>query len=198
MVAERMMHIAGIMDNDVVDCDDGVCVSLWVSGCSHHCFNCQNKDLWDYEYGQFVPRKDVMDKLIDAIRANGMLRNFSILGGEPLDPKNIANVMHVINRIRQVFGNKIKIYLWTGYTIEYLKKEASCYTGFKSAFDTDDDKDKNYPRCISKILKKIDVLIDGPYKEELRDTSLLLRGSSNQRVLLKKHQYGTRRRQMKK
>jgi anaerobic ribonucleoside-triphosphate reductase activating protein len=193
--SSRMMHIAGIMENDVVDCDDGVCVSLWVSGCSHHCFNCQNKDLWNYEYGQFVPRKDVMDKLIDAIRANGMLRNLSILGGEPLDPKNIANVMHVINRIRQVFGNKIKIYLWTGYTIEYLKKEASKFTGFKSAFNTNDE---SYPRCVSRILKKIDVLIDGPYKEELRDTSLLLRGSSNQRVLLKKHQYGTRKRQMKK
>jgi len=185
--SSRMMHIAGIMENDVVDCDEGVCVSLWVSGCCHKCRGCHNHELWDYEYGQFVPRKDVMDKLIDAIRANGMLRNFSILGGEPLDPKNIANVMHVINRIRQVFGNKIKIYLWTGYTIEYLKKEASYMVGGES-----------YSYCISKILKKIDVLIDGPYREELRDTSLLLRGSSNQRVLLKKHQYGTRRRQMKK
>ena len=193
--SSRMMHIAGIMENDVVDCDDGVCVSLWVSGCCHKCQGCHNHELWDYEYGQFVPRKDVMDKLIDAIRANGMLRNFSILGGEPLDPKNIVNVMHVINRIRQVFGNKIKIYLWTGYTIEYLKKEASKFTGFKSAFNTNDE---SYPRCVSRILKKIDVLIDGPYREELRDTSLLLRGSSNQRVLLKKHQYGTRKRQMKK
>lgn len=159
------------------------------------CKGCHNEKLWDFEGGILVPRKDVMDKLIDAIRANGMLRNLSILGGEPLDPKNIANVMHVINRIRQVFGNKIKIYLWTGYTIEYLKKEASNFTGHESSLITDDE---SYSRCVSKILKKIDVLIDGPYREELRDTSLLLRGSSNQRVLLKKHQYGTRKRQMKK
>ena len=181
------MRIAGIIENDIVDCDEGVCTSLWVQGCKKKCKGCHNEKLWDFDGGILVPRKDVMDKLIDAIRANGMLRNFSILGGEPLDPKNIANVMHVINRIRQVFGNKIKIYLWTGYTIEYLKKEASYMIGGES-----------YSYCISKILKKIDVLIDGPYKEELRDTSLLLRGSSNQRVLLKKHQYGTRRRQMKK
>lgn len=186
MVGRNLMQIAGIMENDVVDCDEGVCVSLWVSGCCHKCPGCHNHELWDYNYGQAVPRRVVMEKLIDAIYANGMLRNFSILGGEPLDPKNIANVMHVINRIRSVFGNKIKIYLWTGYTIEHLKKEASYMVGGES-----------YSYCISKILKKIDVLIDGPYKEELRDTSLLLRGSSNQRVLLKKHQYGTRRRQMK-
>lgn len=182
----RLMNVAGILENDIVDCDEGMCVSLWVSGCSHKCFNCHNPELWDYNYGKKLHRKEVGDKLIEAIRANGMLRNLSILGGEPLDPKNIANVMHVINRIRNVFGNKIKIYLWTGYTIEYLKKEASCLIGGEC-----------FSYCVSKILRAIDVLIDGPYIDELRDTSLKLRGSSNQRVLLKKHQYGTRKRQMK-
>lgn len=175
------MQIAGIIENDVVDSINGICVSLWVSGCSHHCKGCHNEPLWDYHYGEDIPRKEVMEKIIDAIRANGLKRNFSVLGGEPLDPINIEDVMHVINRIRSVFKNEITIYLWTGYTIEYLKEKAS--------------KLDEYGKCVNKILKTIDILIEGPFIEELKSPTLKLRGSSNQRILLKKHQYGTEQRQ---
>ena len=178
------MQIAGIIDNDIVDCDDGFCVSLWVSGCSHHCKGCHNPQLWEYDYGKNIPRKEVMETLIDKIRANGVLRNFSVLGGEPLDPENIKDVMHVINRIRGVFKNKIKIYLWTGYKIEDLKYRSQKLDSFGG--------------YIHRILKTVDVVIDGPFIEELRDTSLKLRGSSNQRILYKRHQYGTKPRQLKR
>lgn len=175
------MQIAGIIDNDVVDSINGICVSLWVSGCPLHCKGCHNPQLWDFNYGENVPRKEVMEKLIDMIRANGLKRNFSVLGGEPLAPENIEDVMHVINRIRSVFKNEITIYLWTGYTIEVLKEKAS--------------KLDEYGKCVNKILKTIDVLIEGPYVEELKSPTLRLRGSSNQRILLKRHQYGTRPKQ---
>lgn len=173
------MQIAGIIEDDIVDCDDGICVSLWVSGCHFHCKGCQNEQLWDYNYGEDIPRKVVMEKIIDAIRKNGLERNFSILGGEPLDEENIRDVSAVICRIRQVFP-KIKIYLWTGYTIEELRKIREKLSG-------------GVPLYLNRILKRIDVLIDGPFIEELKDTNLKLKGSSNQRILYKKVNYNTRK-----
>lgn len=176
------MKVANIIENDIVDCDDGICVSLWVSGCSHHCKGCHNQELWNYDYGEEIPRKIVKEKIIEAIRKNGVERNFSILGGEPLDDKNIENVSSIICRIRQEFP-KIKIYLWTGYTIEEIKKERNLLKTGR-------------PVYLTRILRRVDAIIDGPYIEELRDPNLKLRGSSNQRILLKRHQYGTGKRQL--
>ena len=153
----------------------GVRVSIFFQGCHFHCKGCFNSETWDFNGGKEF-NEEIINHILDLCN-NEVIGGLSILGGEPLDPKNIANVMHVINRIRNVFGNKIKIYLWTGYTIEYLKKEASYLIGGEC-----------FSYCVSKILRTIDVLIDGPYIDKLRDTSLKLRGSSNQRVLLKKHQ----------
>lgn len=163
------MRIAGIIENDIVDCDDGFCVSLWTVGCPHHCKGCHNQILWDRNAGEEFPREEIANKVINLIDKNGVLRHLSILGGEPLVEYNVEDVFYVINRVRETFGDKIKIYLWTGYTYEYL---------------LDSSKHSNkYNSYVNKILQKIDVLIDGLYIEELRDVSLKLRGSSNQRVL---------------
>jgi len=155
------MRIAGIIDDDIVDSDDGVAVSLWTVGCPHHCKGCHNQNLWDYDAGQDIPIKMVIDELKEKINKNGVMRNLSILGGEPLDPQNVKDVDKVLKEIRATYPN-IKIYLWTGYTFEELEKRED----------------------VRGALRNVDVLIEGRFVEELRQ-DLPLRGSSNQRVYVR-------------
>lgn len=154
------MRIAGIIEDDIVDCDDGIAVSLWTVGCPHHCKGCHNQNLWDYDAGQDIPIKTVINKIKEKINKNGIMRNFSVLGGEPLDPQNIKDVDEVLKEVRAAYPN-IKIYLWTGYTFEELSEREDAQN----------------------VLKNVDVLIEGRYIEELR-ADLPLRGSSNQRVYI--------------
>lgn len=154
------MRIAGIIENDIVDCDDGIAVSLWTVGCPHHCKGCHNQNLWDYDAGQDIPIKTVINEIKEKINKNGIMRNFSVLGGEPLDSQNIKDVDEVLKEVRAAYPN-IKIYLWTGYTFEELSEREDAQN----------------------VLKNVDVLIEGRYIEELR-ADLPLRGSSNQRVYI--------------
>ena len=154
------MKYAGLMENDIVD-GEGICVSLWVQGCPHHCPGCHNPETWDFNGGYEVP-DDIRGKIVKAISANDITRNFSILGGEPLCEENLDFVLNIITSVRTAYPN-IKIYIWTGYTFEELIKQQN-------------------PKVLT-ILKQINYLIDGPYKEELRDTTLPLRGSSNQNII---------------
>jgi anaerobic ribonucleoside-triphosphate reductase activating protein len=152
------MRIAGIIDDDIVDSDDGIAVSLWTVGCPHHCKGCHNQNLWDYDAGQDIPIKTVINEIKEKINKNGVMRNFSVLGGEPLDPQNVKDVLTVLKEIRAAYPN-IKIYLWTGYTLEELQE--------RKEFD--------------EVLKYVDILIEGRFVEDLKQ-NLPLRGSSNQRV----------------
>lgn len=153
------MRIADIKENDTAN-GKGICVSLWVQGCSHHCFNCHNPETWDYDGGATVEVDELIDILITMMNRNKIKRNLSILGGEPLDPKNISDVIKIINSIKEIFPDR-KIFLWTGY--EYDKLSPS----------------------IKMMLKNVDVIIDGAYEDDKRDVTLELRGSTNQRVLYK-------------
>ena len=151
---------AAIKANDIVDIDEGICVSFWTQGCPHRCKGCHNPETWDFNGGiEFT--EETMQELIKLISANGIHREFSILGGEPLCPQNILLVSSIVARVKKEYPN-IRIFLWTGYTLEYLLKS----------------KDAN----MQYLLKEIDVLIDGPYIEAQRDIRLPLRGSANQRV----------------
>lgn len=154
------MKYYGYMPNDFIN-GENISVSLWTAGCPHRCKGCHNSEMWDYENGYEVPI-DIKGQLIKAISANGLVRNFSILGGEPLSEKNRDFILTIVQAIRTAYPS-IKIFLWTGYTIEELK-------------NIEDKK-------INSILENIDVLIDGKYDESLRDVTLELRGSSNQRIL---------------
>ena len=158
------MRYAGLIKNDIVDCDDGICVSLWLQGCPHRCKGCHNPETWDFNGGIEIPIEELTKEIIKSINENGVERNFSVLGGEPLAPKNICNTANIISNVRKKFPN-IKIYLWTGYLFDKLE-----YDGDNKI-------------ALKQIKKDVDIVIDGPYKEELRDTRLLLRGSSNQRIL---------------
>lgn len=154
------MKYAGLMQNDFAD-GKGVCVSLWTQGCPHKCFHCQNPQTWDFNGGYEVPN-DLRGTIIKAISANGIQRNFSILGGQPLCDQNLDFVLNIIQAVRVAYPNII-IYIWSGYTFEEL-------------LERKDDR-------IKEILKNANFLIDGRYVDELRDVTLPLRGSSNQRII---------------
>lgn len=155
-----MQRYAGLMTNDFAN-GTGVCVSFWTQGCPHHCKGCQNPETWDFEGGLELST-DIRGQIIKAICANGITRNFSVLGGEPLCSQNIEEVDQIITSVRAAFP-QIKIFVWTGYTLEELQKEKNEH--------------------IINILSKIDILIDGKYEEKQRDITLELRGSKNQRIL---------------
>lgn len=156
------MRYAGLMKNDIAD-GVGICVSFWTQGCPFHCKGCHNPQTWDFDGGEDLP-KDILDQIDAAITANGIQRNFSVLGGEPFCDKNIALTFIIIDHVRRKFPD-ITIYVWTGYTLEELLRINNNY--------------------IKPILGLINVLIDGPYIEEQRDITLPLRGSRNQNVLYK-------------
>ena len=156
------MRIAKIKYNDTVD-GEGICVSLWTQGCSHHCEGCHNPETWDENGGYEISLEDLKKTIIEAIPANGIKRNFSILGGEPFSPNNIDNTAKILEEVRKAYPD-IKIFVWTGYKLEQLLK----------LYDN-----------MNKILSNIDVLIDGPFILKQRDITLKLRGSDNQRILYK-------------
>lgn len=157
------MRYNTIITNDVTN-GEGVCVSFFVQGCPHHCSGCFNPETWDFNGGKLY-NENVKWQIIKAISANGIERNFSILGGEPLAPQNIKMVEEIVTAVRIAYPN-IKIFLWTGYNFENLD------------FDN-----KNYDN----ILSNIDVIIDGKFIEEQKDLSLKLRGSSNQNIWIKEN-----------
>lgn len=150
------MKYASLKYNDIVD-GEGICVSLWTQGCPFHCEGCHNPETWDVNGGIEVPT-DIKGRIVKAISTNNIKRNFSILGGEPLAPWNLQFVEEIVTAVRAAYPH-IKIFLWTGYTLEALK-----------------EKNDNH---INSILDKIDVLIDGPFVLSQRDITLPLRGSSN-------------------
>lgn len=159
-----MERYFGYMPNDFIN-GEGVSVSLWTAGCPHRCPGCHNSEMWDYEKGTPVPM-DIKGQIIKAIGANNFTRNLSILGGEPLASYNIDFVNNIIHAVKSAYP-KVKIYLWTGNTIEKLQIE------------------KSTNNKLNEILDNIDVLIDGPFIQKKRDITLKLRGSTNQRILYK-------------
>lgn len=154
------VRYAGLIENDIVD-GKGFSVSFWTQYCPHKCKGCHNPETWSKDGGILIDYNSLLNKIIKAINANGIIRNFSVLGGEPLCPENINLVNNLIKDIKTTYP-QILIYCWTGYTIEELT-----------------DNFENIPE----VLNNIDVLIDGRFILEKRDVSLHLRGSSNQRVI---------------
>lgn len=154
------VKFAAINKNDFIN-GEGVCVSLWVQGCPHHCKGCHNPEQWDFNGGNEIDIDILINEILIAIEANGIQRNFSILGGEPMAQRNISNTLYILKQVKKHFPN-IKTYVWTGYTIEEL---LSLYN--------------------KEILQNIDTLIDGRFILAERDITLKLRGSKNQRILYK-------------
>ncbi len=156
------MRYAGLIENDIVDSDDGICVSLWMQGCPHHCKGCHNPETWDFNGGKELT-EDIINDLIKSIKANDVNRNLCIMGGEPLCEQNLPVTEYVITRVKEVYP-EIKVYVWTGYTMEELDQKV-------------DDELLKY------VLYDINCIIDGRFIFEKRDITLPMRGSSNQRII---------------
>ena len=138
---------------DIAD-GPGVRVSIFVQGCEFHCKNCFNAETWDFSKGKEYT-DEVIDRVIELANEE-YVQGLSILGGEPLHDKNIEGVTKLAKKFRETYPKK-DIWLWSGFLFE-------------------DKKDKE-------IMKYLDVMVDGQYKDELHDFRLKYCGSSNQRVI---------------
>ena len=154
------MRYADIIKNDIMAAP-GISLSVYLQGCPHHCPGCHNPETWDFEGGKEFTY-DTLTEIFEGIKANGLERSLSILGGEPLCPENQFLTNMIISEVRKRYPD-IKIYVWTGYLYEELLKNSS--------------------KLLEQILASIDVLIDGPFIESERDITLPLRGSRNQKII---------------
>lgn len=133
----------------------GVRTSIFVTGCTHNCFNCFNKDYQDFDYGNDWTEKETKT-VIDNLN-NDHIAGLSILGGEPM--QNSKDLTEIVKEIKK-HSNK-SIWLWSGYTYEQIINNKDMFS----------------------LLKEIDVLVDGRFVEKLKDLTLKFRGSSNQRLI---------------
>ena len=156
------MNYATIKRHDVAN-GPGVRVSLFVSGCTHHCKGCFNAEAWDFSYGQpFTAETE--EELIRALSPD-YIRGLSLLGGEPFEPCNQVVLAPFLERIRKTFPEKT-VWCYSGYTLEQMREHR-----LGDAAVTD------------RMLACIDILVDGEFVEEKKDLNLRFRGSSNQRIL---------------
>ncbi len=147
------MHYNKIRKMDISN-GPGVRVSIFMQGCEFHCKNCFNPETWDFKKG-----KEFTDQTISRVlelSSKDHIAGLSILGGEPMHPENIEGTLKLAKAFKEKYPNKT-IWVWSGFLFEKLKKE--------------------------EVLKYINVLVDGQYKDELHDFRLKYRGSSNQRVI---------------
>lgn len=154
------MRYAGIIYDDFAAAP-GVSLSFFTQGCSHHCKGCHNPETWDFN-GGYKLTADVFCKILEGLTANGIQRNLCIMGGEPLNLQN-REITYYLIKLTKEFRPETKIYIWTGFHYESLQNFG----------DT----------IINEILQSADFLIDGPYIEKLRDVTLKMRGSTNQRII---------------
>lgn len=157
------MNYGEIKNFDIAN-GEGVRVSLFVSGCTHHCKNCFNKETWSFDYGEPFTG-EVEDKIIAEL-APSYINGLSLLGGEPFEPQNQQGLIPLLRRVKTELPDKN---IW-------------CYTGY--LFDKD-LLGESRARCeyTDEMLSYIDVLVDGEFVQELYSITLQFRGSSNQRII---------------
>ena len=153
------MRYAKLKLNDVANAP-GIAVSFYTQGCPHHCPGCFNSETWDFNGGKEFSY-DILEQIITGLTANGVKRSLCILGGEPLCPENEFLTLLVIKTVKERLPST-PVYIWTGYRYEELAHLGG---------------------HVGQILNMTDFLIDGPYVESLRDITLEMRGSSNQRII---------------
>lgn len=153
---------------EIKKCDiangEGVRVSLFVSGCTHHCPGCFNQDTWVFDYGKEYTQ-ETEDEILKAL-SPGYINGLSLLGGEPFEPQNQEVLVRLLRKVKE----------------QYPEKNIWCYSGY--LFDKE-LLSESRARCeyTDEMLSMLDVLVDGRFVEALKDIRLVFRGSSNQRVI---------------
>lgn len=157
------MHYGNIKNCDIAN-GIGVRVTLFVSGCTNRCPHCFQPETWDFCYGQpFTAETETeLLKMLEPSYIDGL----TLLGGEPFEPENQRALLPFVKRVRERLPHKT-IWAYSGFTLDEMKTDGS------------------HPRCevTDELLAQLDVLVDGRFVEELKDISLLFRGSSNQRLI---------------
>lgn len=152
------LRILGTYKETVVD-GEGLRYSIYFAGCTHACKGCHNKESWCPDNGTLIT-EEYLDKIINEINSNPLLDGITLSGGDPL--YNPEEMLEVVKYLKE--KTKINIWLYTGYTIEELRKDNKRMA----------------------VLEYIDTLVDGKFVQELYDPLLKFRGSSNQRIIRKK------------
>ena len=157
------MNYSGIIGSDIAN-GEGVRVSLFVSGCTHCCKGCFNPETWSFAAGE--PFTEHTQDFIIGELSKEWIQGLSLLGGEPMEPENQFALVPFLRRV----------------DAELPEKDVWCYTG--CVLETDLLSETRWRTEVTdEMLSYIDVLVDGPFIEELKDVSLKFRGSSNQRIL---------------
>ena len=158
------MNYAEIKNLDIAN-GPGLRVSLFVSGCTHHCKGCFNPESWDFNYGQ--PFTEATEAELLSLLENEYIRGLSLLGGEPFEPANQAVLAPFLQRVKAKFPYK-DVWCYSGYNFEQ-----DMLTGNLGPWE-----------ITEQMLNCIDVLVDGEFVIELKNPNLRFRGSANQRVIL--------------
>ena len=156
-------HYGNIKKNDIAN-GKGVRVTLFVSGCTNHCKNCFQPETWNFDYGKPYT-KETEDEVIDALKPSH-ISGLTLLGGEPFEPENQRELVKLLRRVREELPEK-NIWSFTGFVLDQDLLDG----GRKHCEVTDE------------MLSLLDVLVDGPFKEEEKDITLAFRGSRNQRLI---------------
>lgn len=157
------MNYADIKQIDVAN-GPGIRVSLFVSGCTHHCKGCFNQETWDFQFGQLFGEKEI-DTIIEYMAPNH-IKGLSILGGEPFEYTNQQGVLPLLRKVKEVYPNK-DIWCWSGYLFDK---------------DIRDNMMVKWPET-RELISYIDFLVDGEFEIDMKNLSLRFRGSSNQRII---------------
>ena len=157
------MNYANIKDCDIAN-GPGVRVTLFVSGCTHRCKGCFNREAWDFDYGEPFTQ-DTIDRILEMLKPS-YVKGLTLLGGEPFEPQNQGPIVELLRQIKAIYPQK-SIWAFSGYL-----------------FDRDILSGKLGDWEITKeYLSYLDVLVDGPFVEAKKDLMLRFRGSSNQRLI---------------
>ena len=157
------MNYGEIKKTDISN-GEGVRVSLFVSGCTHHCRGCFNRETWDFAYGE--PFTAATQQEIIRLLKPDYISGLSVLCGEPFEPVNQRGLLPLLRQVKE----------------QYPEKNIWCYTGY--LFDRD-LLGENRARCeaTDEMLSLTDVLVDGEFIQEQKNISLRFRGSENQRII---------------
>lgn len=157
------MNYGELKKTDIAN-GNGVRVSLFVSGCTNCCPGCFQPETWNFDYGQPFTAQSA-DEIFQALRP-AYIQGLTLLGGDPFEPANQRELVGLLERIRKELPAK-DIWCYTGYVLDQDLLEGG----------------RRHIEVTDRMLDCIDVLIDGPFIESLKDLSLTFRGSSNQRLI---------------
>ncbi|MBQ7218480.1 MAG: anaerobic ribonucleoside-triphosphate reductase activating protein [Ruminococcus sp.] len=157
------MNYANIKYYDIAD-GEGVRTTLFVSGCTNRCKGCFQPQTWDFSYGKPFTEA-VQQELLESLEPS-YINGLTLLGGEPFEPPNQAALLPFLRRVKAQYPEKT-VWAFTGFVYD-----RDLIAGGRKHTDFTDE-----------MLSYVDILVDGPYVEELHDITLQFRGSSNQRII---------------